>query len=322
MRRERVLLDPERSKAKRVLTTDDPSDFFPAAAGTGHRILGCLAGGPDYPSHIARELKVYHQTVYYHIRKLEKAGLVKRVGRKVVRGGSADLYALASDGYAVEFGVKSEPFEGVASASRSRALGRFLSEFVSSGELDGWIVVGSPEPHGPNRTQGRDAHYAVQLGFALGQFVRLPTKFPVKLDVDLKNEKLERSNLLIIGGPRTNLVASEVNPHLPVRFSEESFWGSIVDEDGRRYLSDRDAIIVKVRNPWNADSSCVVVAGLSGAATEAAIIGLTNFADQVLEGYRQGDYSVVLRGTDLDGDGKVDSVEVLHRTKKDKSGSV
>lgn len=317
-----MLLDPEHSKAKRVLTSEHPSAFFPAAAGTGDRIIGRLVNGPDYPSHIARELKVYHQTVYYHMRKLEKAGLVKKVGHMVVRGGSADLYALATDGYAVEFDVKSEPFEGVLSASRSRALGRFLEEFISSGELDGWIVVGSPEPHGPNRTQGRDAHYAVQLGFALGQFVRLPTKFPVKLDVDLKNEKLERSNLLIIGGPRTNLVASEVNAHLPVRFSEESFWGSLVDEEGKRYLSDRDAIIVKVRNPWNPERVCVIIAGLSGAATKAAIIGVTNFADQVLEGYRQGDYAVVLRGTDLDGDGKVDSVEVLHRTKTLKGGSV
>jgi DNA-binding transcriptional ArsR family regulator len=313
MRRERVLLDAERSKAKFVLTSEHASAFFPAAAGMGDRIISCLVDGPDYPSHIARELDVYHQTVYYHIRKLEKAGLVKRVGSKVVRGGSADLYALAADGYAVEFAVLSEPFEGVASVSRPRALGRFLEEFVSGGEMDGWIVVGSPEPHGPNRTQGRDAHYAVQLGFALGQFVKLPTKFPVKLDVDLRNEKLERSNLLIIGGPRTNLIASEVNRHLPVRFSEDSFWGSIVDEKGRHYLSDREALIVKVKNPWNDQSSCVVVAGLSGAATKAAIIGLTNFADQVLEGYQRGEYAVVLRGTDLDGDGKVDSVEVLHR---------
>src|SRR5271156_1619075 len=149
MRRERILLDSERSKAKRVLTSEDPSAFFPAAAGTGGKIIGCLAKGPNYPSQIARELQVYHQTVYYHIRKLEKAGLVKKVGRKVVRGGSADLYALASDGYAVEFDVKSEPFEGVSSASRSRSLARFLDEFIQGGQLDGWIVVGSPEPHGP-----------------------------------------------------------------------------------------------------------------------------------------------------------------------------
>jgi len=77
-----------------------------------------------------------------------------------------------------------------------------------------------------------------------------------------------------------------------------------------------------VRNPWNPERVCVIIAGLSGAATKAAIIGVTNFADQVLEGYRQGDYAVVLRGTDLDGDGKVDSVEVLHRTKTLKGGSV
>lgn len=313
MRRERVLLDPEKSNAKHVLTSEHPSSFFPAAAGMGDKIIGCLARGPDYPSHIARELRVYHQTVYYHMRKLEKANLVKKVGRKIVRGGSADLYALATEGYAVEFNVKGEPFEGLSSASRSQTLGNFLGEFIAGGELDGWIVVGSPEPHGPSRTQGRDAHYAVQLGFALGQFVKLPSKFPVKLDVDLKNEKLERSNMLIIGGPRTNLVASDLNPYLPARFSQESFWGSIVDEEGRRYLSDRDGIIVKVKNPWNADRSCVVVAGLSGAATKAAVIGLTNFADQTLEGYRRGDFSVVLRGTDMDGDGKVDSVEVLHR---------
>src|SRR5271170_2158536 len=98
MRRESILLDPERSKAKRVLMSDDPSAFFPAAAGVGSQIIGCLTKGPDYPSHIARELKVYHQTVYYHIRKLENAGLVKKIGHKVVRGGSADLYALAADG--------------------------------------------------------------------------------------------------------------------------------------------------------------------------------------------------------------------------------
>ena len=314
VRRERVLLDPERSTSKRVLSADHPSAFFPAAMGVGEKIIGALTDGPDYPSQIARELKLYHQTVYYHIRKLEKAGLIRRTGSRVVRGGSADLYALTSDGYAVEFRVEGEPFLGAASATRSRALGRFLGEFVSKGELDGWLVVGSPEPHGSNRTQGRDGHYAIQLGFALGQLVKLPSRFPVKLYVDLKNEKLEESNLLIIGGPRTNLLSSELNRHLPIRFSEESFWGSIVDEEGRRYLSEWEAVVAKVRNPWNPSKVCVLGAGLSGAATKAAVIGMTNFAEQVLDSYSEGDFAAVLRGTDLDGDGKVDSVEVLHTT--------
>ncbi|HVC27055.1 MAG TPA: winged helix-turn-helix domain-containing protein [Nitrososphaerales archaeon] len=316
MRREKVLVDPERrdGRAKRVLADTDPSDFFPAAAGLGHKILRLLAKGPNYPSSIARELRLYHQAVYYHMKKLEQAGLVERVSQRTVRGGKAQLYALASDGYAIEFDVKGEEFGHSATLSRSGRLGSFLKEFISAdGQLDGWIVVGSPEAHGPNRTQGRDGHYAIQLGFALGQFVRLPRTFPVKLDVDLKAEKLQGSNLLVVGGPRTNVISAELNQHMPVRFSEESFFGAIVDASGRRYVSEFDSVLSKIRNPWDPSKVCVVAAGLSGAATKAAVIGLTNMAQQVLAGYSEqgGDFAVVLHGLDLDGDGKVDSVDIL-----------
>ena len=317
MRQEKVLVDPKLRdrRAKRVLADTDPSHFFPAAAGLGHKILRVLAKGPDYPSNIARELKLYHQAVYYHMKKLEEAGLVGRVSQKTVRGGKAHLYALASDGYAIEFDVKGEEFRPPASLSRSGRLGRFLKEFISAdGQLDGWIVVGSPEAHGPNRTQGRDGHYAIQLGFALGQFVSLPRTFPVKLDVDLKAEKLQQgSNLLVVGGPRTNVISAELNQHMPIHFSEEGFFGAIVDGNGRKYLSEFDSVLAKIRNPWDPSKVCVVAAGLSGAATKAAVIGLTNMAEQVLAGYNEqgGDFAVALHGLDMDGDGKVDSVDIL-----------
>jgi len=315
MRTEKVLFDPHQrgGRAKRVIADTNPSDFFPAAAGLGHKILRLLAKGPNYPSSIARELRLYHQAVYYHMKRLEEAGLVRRVSQKTVRGGKAQLYALASDGYAIEFDVKGEEFGPPAGLSRSARLGRFLKEFVSEeGQLDGWIVVGSPEAHGPNRTQGRDGHYAIQLGFALGQFVGLPRTFPVKLDVDLKTEKLQGSNLLVVGGPRTNVISAELNHYMPVRFSEESFFGSIFDATGRKYLSEFDSVLTKIRNPWDPSKVCVIAAGLSGAATKAAIIGLTNMAEQVLAGYSEegGDFAVVLHGLDMDGDGKVDSVEI------------
>jgi len=316
VRTDKVLIDPQQrdGRAKRVIADTDPSDFFPAAAGLGHRILRLLANGPNYPSSIARELKLYHQAVYYHMKKLEEAGLVKLVSQKTVRGGKAHLYALAADGYAIEFDVKGEEFGPPASLSRSGRLGRFLKEFITEdGQLDGWIVVGSPEAHGPNRTQGKDGHYAIQLGFALGQFVRLPRTFPVKLDVDLKAEKLQANNLLVVGGPRTNVISAELNQHMPIRFSEESFFGAIVDASGKKYLSEFDSVLTKIRNPWDGSKVCVVAAGLSGPATKAAVIGLTNMADQVLAGYSEqgGDFAVVLHGLDMDGDGKVDSVDIL-----------
>jgi DNA-binding transcriptional ArsR family regulator len=313
MTRERLLIDPRSREriAKRLLTSDSPDDFRPAFGKVGQKILRVLAGGPKYPAEIARTLGAHHQTVYYHVRRLEEAGLVNRVKREVIRGGEANLFSLSSDGYAVEFAVRGERLPTLDSSSRSKALGRFFEEFISNGELDGWIVVGSPVPHGAGGTQARDGHYAVQLGFALGQFVSLPQRFPVKLDVDLKSEKLEGSNLIVVGGPRTNMVAEAMNPHLPIKFKQGGFWGSIEDEEGRSYTSELDSIVVKKKNPWNQEKTCVVAAGLTGAGTKAAILGICNFSEKLFQKYRSGDFASVLRGVDMDGDGKVDSVDVL-----------
>jgi len=313
MVKEKILFDPksEAGIAKRVLVAEGPDGFRPAAGKVGQRILALLAAGPKYPAEIARSLNTHHQTVYYHMGRLEKAGLITRVRSEQIRGGEANLFALASDGYAVEFPVKGESVPTLKSSGRSKALGRFFSEFVRDGDFNGWIVVGSPMQHGEAGTQARDGHYAVQLAFALGQFVTLPDRFPVKLDVDLRAEKLLASNLVIVGGPRTNVVAEELNPHLKVKFSQGGFWGSIIDDEGKAYGSELDCIVEKVQNPWDPTKTCILVAGLTGAGTKAAIIGVCNFAEVLFQKYRNGDFASLLRGLDKDGDGKVDSVEVL-----------
>lgn len=315
MPREKILFDPksEGSLVKRVLVSEKPDGFRPAAGKMGQRILTLLSTGPKYPAEMARSLHVYYQNVYYHTAKLERAGLITRVRSEHIHGGEANLFALASDGYAVEFPVKGEPMPTLKSSGRSKALGRFFEEFINEGEFDGWIVVGSPMQHGEAGTQARDGHYAIQLGFALGQFVTLPAKFPVKLDVDLRAEKLTGYNLIIVGGPRNNSLAEDLNSHLAVRFSQGGFWSSIVDQDGKSYASELDCIVEKVRNPWEPNRVCVIMAGLTGAGTKAAIIGVCNFAESLFEGYRSGDFAVLLRGVDRDGDGKVDSVDVLKR---------
>ena len=313
MAKEKVLYDPKSKDrlVKHVLVSDKPDAFRPASGKVGQEILSLLASGPKYPAEMARALRVHHQTVYYHIGRLEKAGLISRIRSEHIRGGEANLFSLASDGYAVEFPVKGEVMPTPVSSGRSKALGQFFSDYFSHGVFEGWIVVGSPIEHGEGGTQARDGHYAVQLGFALGQFVDLPSKFPVKLDVDLRAEKLLGSNLVIVGGPRTNVIAEDLNPHLRVKFGQGGFWGSVLDPDGRSYGSELDCIVEKVTNPWDKSKKCIIAAGLTGAGTKAAIIGLCNFAEVLFRRYRGGDFAVLLRGIDRDGDGKVDSVEVL-----------
>jgi DNA-binding transcriptional ArsR family regulator len=313
--KDRFLLDPKSGEGlvKRVMVSDSPDGFRAAYGKVGQKILAMLAEGPKYPAEMARALNTHHQTVYYHIGRLEKAGLVSRVRSESIRGGEANLFGLSTDGYAVEFPVQGEPMPSLQSSTRSKALGRFFKEFLVGGEFEGWVVVGSPLQHGEGGTQARDGHYAVLLGFALGQFVTLPSKFPVKLDVDVRAEKLLGSNLVIVGGPRTNVLAEELNPALPVRFQQGGFWGSIVDSEGKSYSSELDCIVAKVRNPWDGTKTCVLAAGLTGAGTKAAIIGICNFADSLFKKYQAGDYAALLRGSDRDGDGKVDSVEMLRQ---------
>ena len=314
MTREKILFDPKSGSglAKRVLVADKPDGFRPASGKLGQKILVLLSSGPKYPAEMARSLRAHHQTVYYHIGRLEEAGLIVKVRSEHIRGGEANLFGLASDGYAVEFPVRGEPFPTLKSSGRSRALGRFFREFVRDGELDGWVVVGSPIQHGSAGTQARDGHYAVQLGFALGQFVDLPGMFPVKLDVDLRAEKLLPSNMIIVGGPRNNVVAEELNPHLPFRFSQDG-WGSLVDDEGKAFGYELDCIVEKIRNPWDQSKTCVIAAGLTGAGTKASIIGVCNFAENLFKDYRGGDFAALLRGVDRNGDGKVDSVDILKR---------
>jgi len=181
MAKERILFDPKSGAglAKRVLVSDKPDVFRPASGKVGQRILALLSSGPKYPAEMARELNVLHQTVYYHVGRLERAGLITRVRSEHIRGGEANLFALASDGYAVEFPVKGEPMPTPASSGRSKALGRFFKEFFKEGEFDGWIVVGSPLQHGEAVTHAQDGPYPSLVGFAVGPCVSLSIRVSI-----------------------------------------------------------------------------------------------------------------------------------------------
>ena len=178
-------------------------------------------------------------------------------------------------------------------------------------------MVGSPLPHGPFKTSARDGHYAAHLALFLGQFAKMPTEFAVKLDVDVKAEKEEKNNLILVGGPGTNLLTQEINEHLPIKFlmhsSPQGFMlgGLSSKKTGQVFTSDVTGVIAKIVNPWDETKRIVVLAGNKAVGTKACVIALTNFWKTTLQKYKGEDpFAVVIQGFDLDGDGKVDSVEV------------
>lgn len=281
------------------------------------RIMELLSKGPMYPAQVSKELKIHEQSAYYYIRRLISIGAVEEAGHNFVRGGTARLYRAASP----SFGIEMDWGDTKVAASKGTEVQhinarRFFEAYVSKdSSFNGLMVVGSPDPHGPYKSSARDGHYAVHLAFFLGHITTAtPQEFVVKLDADAKAEKvLTDNNLISIGGPGTNIVSAEFNRYLPIRFDEKNFWSGLVEEStGKRYGLDNHGLIAKIKNPYDAKSSVIVVAGVRSAGTKSAVIALTNYSEQVLKRYRgEEDWALVVQGFDMNSDGKIDHVDVV-----------
>src|SRR5439155_9637052 len=188
-------------------------------------------------------------------------------------------------------------------------VGSFLEEFAREGRFEGSIVVGSPYNHGPFNTTARDSPYAVELGFFLGRLFAPPNGLVVRLDTEVKALGPGKEDMILVGGPVANIITMDLNPHLAVNFDWKQVWRMESSRTRRPYADEQVGLIAKVRNPWNPDRVIVLLSGLHAVGTMAAILGLTRFADDVLDGFTPGeDFYRVVAGQDRDGDGRLDAV--------------
>jgi len=282
------------------------------------RILTLLGEGEMYPIEIAKKLGVHEQKVYYHIRKLTEAGVIKVVREEEKQGATAKYYKISFPAFGVELPFGYRRMAVPSALGLDEKLKQFFDPFLKDGLFDGKIVVGSPDEHGPFKARARDGHYAAYLSLFLGQFVRMPEDFVIKLDVDVKAEKEENNNLILVGGPGTNLLTQEINEFLPIRFSMMStehgfiFGGLVSQKTGNVYTSDPIGVLAKIVNPWEKDKRIIVIAGNKAVGTKACVLALTRFWKETLKNFKGVDsFATVIQGFDLDGDGKVDAIEVL-----------
>ena len=305
-------------QVKEIAIIQNPQDLKMVLGNLSWKILSLLNKKAMFPLEISRTLKMHEQKIYYHIRKLEKSGAIAVERTEQRKGKMAKYYRAVSPAFGIEFPDGYKMMERPSLLGTNQKIHDFFKEFVNEdGAFEGKIVVGSPTPHGPFKTSARDGHYAAHLTFFLGQFAKMPNEFAIKLDVDVKAEKEEKNNLILVGGPGTNLLAQELNDYLPIRFSMQSstqgylFGGLISQKTGLVYTSDVAGLVAKIPNPWDATKRIIVIAGNKAVGTKACVLALTDFWKKTLEGYHSGDvFASVVQGFDLDGDGKVDSVEV------------
>jgi DNA-binding transcriptional ArsR family regulator len=306
-------------KVKEIAIVEDSQKLKMILNRLSWKILVMLSEKEMYPLEIAKKLNIHEQKVYYHIRKLAMAGAIAVVKEEEKKGAIAKYYKAVSPAFGIELPQEYKTVQRLSLVDMDEQIRKFFKEFIKEdGTFDGKIVVGSPTPHGPFKTSARDGHYASHLTFFLGQFSKLPEEFAIKLDVDVKAEKEEKNNLILVGGPGTNLLTQELNEYLPIRFnmqpSEEGFlFGGLASrKTSNVYTADAVGLIAKIVNPWDKAKRIIVLAGNKAVGTKACVLALANFWKKTLKGYNGEDtFAKVIQGFDLDGDGKVDSTEVL-----------
>ncbi len=134
----------------------------------------------------------------------------------------------------------------------------------------------------------------------------------------MKAEKEENNNLILVGGPGTNLITQEINEFLPIRFnmmpSKHGFLlgGLVSEKTGNVYTGDTMGVVARIVNPTDKEKRIIVLAGNKAVGTKACVLALTKFGKETLKNFTdERKFATVIQGFDLDGDGKVDSIEVL-----------
>lgn len=299
---------------KDVVLEEHPEKLKGLLNKTRWDILKMLAERPRYPAEMAKKLGVHEQKVYYHIKQLRKNGLIEVDSTSEKGGALAKYYSVKEYGFALELPYGDEKLMDFPIQEQNKKVTQFLTPFIKNGELNAKIVVGSPDPHGPNQTRARDGHYANDLSFFLGQYATAPEVFSTKLDVDVKAEKDYRANLICIGGPLTNMVTDKFNRYLTVRFESEKFpYRKMTSKKtGKDYVEDSVGAIQKIVNPEDQEKRVLVLSGVRYVGTKASVLALSHYPGEVLESYNGEDnWACVVKGKDMDGDGKIDDIEVL-----------
>ncbi|HIH24055.1 TPA: hypothetical protein HA251_03415 [Candidatus Woesearchaeota archaeon] len=287
-----------------------PSQMRAMTSPLATRILRLLAARPNgmYPAAIAKELREEQQKIYYHCRRMVKERILIVDHVEDARGGIARSLALRAGAFAVRCSEYTPAARTLLVRPDHAA---FLAPFVHDGELHATIVVGSPDPHGPQGARSRDVHYAVDLGLFLGSFLTTPAPQSVVLDTELREWN---RNLIVVGGVVVNKAAERINTRSPIFYDTHArtFRGA----DGTVFDGETDGIIVKMPNPFARGKWILHIAGKHAAGTRAAMLALLTHFDDICGEAPKGRIvprSVIVRGIDADSDGIVDTVRILNK---------
>lgn len=275
---------------------------------TRMKIMQMLAENPSYPAEISSRLDIGKQQAYYHFKKLQEAELVEKTGEEKKSGGVASFYSPSSNAYVLDLGTGGEK---TFVPERSENLLNFFSPLIDEGKAGGSIVVGSPDQHGEDQVRARDGHLAAEIGMKIGSYADTHN-LDVMLDTEIVSQKSFERNLIILGGVLTNTIAKEFNEEFPASFPVGEFPYHGLSTPESSYSEESVGLIAKAENPEAEGKYIYLVAGIGNRGTRAAVIAFRQI-EELVEGYESGEFYTVVKGLDVDGDGRIDDYEVIEK---------
>jgi DNA-binding transcriptional ArsR family regulator len=281
---------------------------------TRWKILSELSYGEKCAKDLAETFHTSEQVICYHLRELEKAGLVvlERTVRK--RGAMAKYYRAEEKAVAIiprrgsSSTTSREPMEETLSEPASK----MLDPFISKGHFNGHIVLGSPDAHGIFSSRARCGDRATDLALFIGSLLPVTRESVVRLDTELSEQESAR-NLIVVGGPRVNTVTMAANEWLSITYELTGRNMMISRLSGRSYAGEEEGAVQLITNPNNQDSKMFVIAGNSYLGTRAAVLAFIKYTDEIAKGNTTNRKAIarVVTGLDVNSDGLVDDVQFL-----------
>ncbi len=296
---------PDGQKVHRTLLMK-PSSFNVLNSELSLKVLEELGKKPQCAMDIARKLKEHEQKIYYHLRRLEKAGVIKLLKREERVGGLAKIYQV----FHPYISVKLYDGEHLTDVKLKPKEMDFFKSFVKNGKFDGLIVVGSPDPHGKYSAQASDGSAAIDLALLLGSFLNNVSP-NYKLDTEVRESDL-KNNLILVGGPKANILIDKINTKLPIYFDTKNEFNIVSSFTKSVYNEDNIGLIVKMKNPFVKDKEILLLSGKRFKGTKSAILGLMKYLKKLEDGNKFDEgIARIVHGIDKDADGVIDDVEFL-----------
>lgn len=271
------------------------------------KIIQELAKNPACALDLARSLEQHEQKVYYHLRKLEKAGLVKFVKSEKRFGMIAKIYEVVSPVLSVKLYDDAQPLKKEIPENLQAV--KFLSPFIMNGSFNATVVLGDTYSHGKFDMYSTEGVHAFDLAFLFGHYC-MKTAFPhYKFDTEVFPEDL-KNNLILVGHPQTNTILQKINASLPLFFNENDDW-AIENKAGLKIRDPRAGIIIKMDNPFEEGKKMLILAGRT-RGTQTAILACTKFLNRLMEKVAdQENFQVIVQGYDSDGDKVIDEMKFV-----------